>query len=224
VLHDVRDWCHSTALAAAHPHEPHASRALGFPVDSRGTDRQDAQHILNLLLEDRFPRIWVPSWENRDVRQLLWHRHRMVQMRTRLMNQLQAVARNEGVRRKKGLWREAGRKQLRLSRWHHGPSRRRSDLLEMLDRLNHYDCRVDAGGSGGSQQKRCGPATGNSSRSWSADGASVRSDHWQAERFRCGNQVASYLGLVPAEDSSGEHRRSGHISKQPTTPQLQRKT
>ena len=55
------------------------------------TDRQDAQHILRLLLKDDFPRIWVPSWENRDLRQLLWHRHRMVQARTRMMNQLQAV-------------------------------------------------------------------------------------------------------------------------------------
>jgi len=53
---------------------------------------------LKLLLEDRFPRIWVPSPENRDLRQLLWHRHRLVQMRTRIMNQLQAVAMNEGYR------------------------------------------------------------------------------------------------------------------------------
>jgi transposase len=35
-------------------------------VRKQKTDRQDAQHILKLLLEDRFPRIWVPSWENRD--------------------------------------------------------------------------------------------------------------------------------------------------------------
>jgi hypothetical protein len=41
--------------------------------------------LLRLLLEDRFPRIWVPSPENRDLRQLLWHRHRLVQMRTRIM-------------------------------------------------------------------------------------------------------------------------------------------
>src|ERR1700690_4587461 len=61
------------------------------------TDRQDAQHILRLMLKDDFPQIWVPSWENRDLRQLLWHRHRMVQARTRMMNQLQAVALNEGL-------------------------------------------------------------------------------------------------------------------------------
>ena len=69
------------------------------------TDRQDAQHILSLLLKDDFPPIWVPSWENRDLRQLLWHRHRMVQARTRVMNQLQAIALNEGLPCKKGLWR-----------------------------------------------------------------------------------------------------------------------
>ena len=100
------------------------------------TDRQDAQLILRLLLEDRFPQIWVPSWENRDLRQLLWHRHRMVQARTRIMNQLQAVALNEGLRCKKRLWRERGRQQLEsflLAPW---ASRRRRDVLELLDRLN----------------------------------------------------------------------------------------
>ena len=84
------------------------------------TDRQDAQHILRLMLKDDFPQIWAPSGENRDLRQLLWHRHRMVQARTRIMNQLQAVALNEGLRCKKRLWRDAGREQLeafRLAPW-----------------------------------------------------------------------------------------------------------
>jgi transposase len=67
------------------------------------TDRQDAQLVLlRLMIEDRFPRIWVADAENRDLRQLLWHRHRLVQMSTRVMNQLHVVALNEGLRRKKG--------------------------------------------------------------------------------------------------------------------------
>jgi hypothetical protein len=52
------------------------------------------------------------------------------------MNQLQAVALNEGLRCKKRRWRELGRQQLesfRLAPW---ASRRRRDLLELLDRLN----------------------------------------------------------------------------------------
>src|SRR5439155_23290364 len=104
-------------------------------VRKQKTDRQDAELLLRLLIEDRFPRIWVADGENRDLRQLLWHRHRMVQMRTRIMNQLHVLALNEGVRRKKALWRPAGRAQLQslvLARW---ASRRRQDLLELLDQL-----------------------------------------------------------------------------------------
>ena len=44
-------------------------------VRKQKTDRLDAALLLQLLLEDRFPRVWVPSPENRDLRQLLWHRH-----------------------------------------------------------------------------------------------------------------------------------------------------
>ena len=40
-------------------------------VKKQKTDRKDAQLLLKLMMEDRFPRIWVPSPENRDVRQLL---------------------------------------------------------------------------------------------------------------------------------------------------------
>jgi transposase len=61
-------------------------------------DRPLGRPTLKLLLENRFPRIWVPSLENRDLRQPLWHRHRLVQMRTRIMNQLRALAMNEGKR------------------------------------------------------------------------------------------------------------------------------
>ena len=105
-------------------------------VRKQKTDREDARLMLKLLLENRFPRIWVPSPENRDLRQLLWHRHRLVQMRTRIMNQLQAVAMNEGYRWKKKLFSEKGRgllEKLPLAPW---ASRRREELLELLDQLD----------------------------------------------------------------------------------------
>ena len=52
------------------------------------------------------------------------------------------------------------------------------------------------------------------SRSGCADRISFRADHRRADRFQCGKQIASYLGLVPLEDSSGNRRRLGHITKQ----------
>ena len=80
------------------------------------------------MREDRFPQILVPSPENRDLRQLLWHRHRLVQMRTRIMNQLQALAMNEGKRWKSKLFSQQGRtefEKLALGPW---ASRRRREF------------------------------------------------------------------------------------------------
>jgi transposase len=183
-------------------------------VRKKKTDREDARHILRLLVEDRFPRIWVPSWDNRDVRQLLWHRHRMVQMRTRIMNQLQAVALNEGLRCKKRLWRENGRKQLEafpLAPW---ASRRRRDLLELLDRLNPtiaeltHEIEQEVEKYPAAQRLMTHPGVG------ALTALAFVLVIGEAKRFGCGKQIAAYLGLVPAEDSSGESRRLGHISKQ----------
>ncbi len=178
------------------------------------TDRQDAQHILSLLLKDDFPSIWMPSWENRDLRQLLWHRHRMVQARTRIMNQLQAVALNEGLLCRKKLWRERGRQQLEsfpLGPW---ASRRRHDLLELLDRLNPMIAELSQAIE--REVEKCPAAQ----RLMTHPGVGALTALafvviiGDAGRFQCGKQVASYLGLVPLEDSSGNRRRLGQITKQ----------
>src|SRR5215467_7427266 len=178
------------------------------------TDRQDAQHILKLMLKDDFPQIWVPSWENRDLRQLLWHRHRMVQTRTRIMNQLQAVAINEGLRCKKRLWRGGGRQQLesfRLAPW---ASRRRRDLLELLDRLNltiaELSRAVEQEAENNPEARRLMTHPGVGALTALAFVLVIG----DVNRFQCGKQVASYLGLVPLEKSSGNRRRLGHITKQ----------
>jgi transposase len=184
-------------------------------VRKQKTDRKDAQLLLQLLLErDGLPRIWVPSPENRDLRQLLWHRHRLVQMRTRIMNQLQAVAMNEGLRRKRALWSASGRKQLEsflLASW---ATRRRQDLLEQLDRLNPTIQELTAAVEKEAQNKPevqllmshpgVGPLTA----------LAFVLIIGSAERFQCGKQMGSYLGLIPCEDSSADQQRLGHISKQ----------
>jgi transposase len=183
-------------------------------VRKQKTDRQDAQLILQLMLEDRFPQIWVPSWENRDLRQLLWHRHRLVQARTRIMNQLQAVALTEGLCCKKRLWREAGRKQLEAFRLAPWASRRRRDLLELLDRLTPTIAELTQAIE--QEAEKCPEAQ----RLMTHPGVGALTALafvliiGRADRFQCGKQVACYLGLVPLEDSSGDRRRLGHITKQ----------
>jgi transposase len=183
-------------------------------VRKQKTDRQDAQLLLKLLLENNFPRVWVPSPENRDLRQLLWHRHRLVQMRTRIMNQLQALAMNEGKRWKKKLFSEKGRAELEklpLSPW---ASRRRQDLVELLDRLDPKIAELTAAIEQEAKKRPevlklmthpgVGPLTALAFLLIIGTPA----------RFRCGKQIGSYIGLVPSEDSSAGHQRLGHISKQ----------
>src|SRR5450755_4073167 len=183
-------------------------------VRKQKTDRQDAELILRLLVEDRFPRVWVPNVENRDLRQLLWHRHRMVQARTRIMNQLQAVALNEGLRCKKKLWREAGREQLQSFKLAPWASRRRRDLLELLDRLTPTIAELtqaieqEVARCPEAQRLQTHPGVG------ALTALAFVLIIGRAERFQCGKQIASYLGLVPSGESSGDRRRLGHISKQ----------
>src|SRR5580704_11792949 len=183
-------------------------------VRKQKTDRQDAQLILRLLLEDRFPKIWVPSGENRDLRQLLWHRHRRVQARTRIKNQLQAVALNEGLRCKKRLWRQHGRQQLesfRLAPW---ASRRRRDLLELLDRLNPTIAELSRAIEQEAEKFPEARRVMTHPKVGALTALAFVLILGRADRFQCGKQIASYLGLVPLEDSSGKRRRLGHITKQ----------
>jgi transposase len=193
-----------------------AAQITAMRVRKQKTDRQDAAFLLKLLLEDRFPRVWVPSPENRDLRQLLWHRHRLVQMRTRVMNQRQSAAMSEGLQRRGGLGSKPKRERLELLplplvAW---ANRRRQDLLTLLDRLNESVEDLTAAVQQEAEQlpearllmthPGVGPVTA----------LAFILIIGSPERFQCGKQIGSYVGLIPEEASSGVHRRLGHISKQ----------
>jgi transposase len=183
-------------------------------VKKQKTDREDARLLLKLMCEDRFPRIWVPSPENRDVRQLLWHRHRLVQTRTRIMNQLQALAMNEGKRWKSRLWSKQGRaefEKLALGPW---ASRRRSELLELLDRLNpsieELTAAVEQEANKRPEALRLMTHPGVGPMTALAYVLIIGTP----ERFARGKQIGTYVGMIPTEDSSAGKQRLGHISKQ----------
>src|ERR1700693_5008899 len=112
-----------------------AAAVRASAVRKQKTDRRDAEHLMQLLIQDRFPRIWVPSLEVRDVRQLLVYRHKQVQGRTRTKNQLQAMALSHGVQKKWKLWTKAGRAELEELPLMTYAAERRKKLLEELDEL-----------------------------------------------------------------------------------------
>jgi transposase len=177
------------------------------------TDKRDADLLLRLLLENRFPRIWVPTVEQRDARQLVLHRHKLVQTRTRAKNQLQALATNEGIQKR--VWTQAGQEELKkaaLSPW---ASVRRQDWQELLEEFNQRIDPLDQALEQQAEQRAevkllmtqhgVGPVVATAFVVTLCD----------PKRFASSKQVAAYLGLVPQENSSGQGRqRLGHITKQ----------
>jgi transposase len=183
-------------------------------VRRQKTDTRDAEHLLELLSTKRFPRLWVPSPQERDLRQLLKHRHKLVQMRTSVQNQLHYLAMNQGVCRKGKLWSRRGRQELEgleLSPW---ASRRRQELLELFDRLQprlaELDQAVEAEAARRPETVRLmtqpgvGPVTA----------LAFVLTLGPVERFGNSRQVVSYLGLNPREATSDKRRWLGPISKQ----------
>ena len=194
-----------------------AARIRSLVTRKQKTDARDAEHLLQLLERDQFPAIWVPSAGERDLRELVLHRHKLVEMRTRIKNQLQHVALNEGLQKKRQLWTERGRRwleDLALPRW---TERRREDLLHFLDELDARIAELDqAVGEAARQDARVrllmthpgvGPVTA----------LAFVLVVGEVTRFPRSKKLASYLGLVPSEDSSGTRRRLGAISKQGNT-------
>jgi transposase len=183
-------------------------------VRKQKTDSRDALHILDLLVQERFPRIWVPSPAERDLRQLLRHRHKMVGMRMSVRNQLQALAMGQGIYRKTKLWASAGREELQRLALDPWADRRRHELLEILDPLDPSLAELDRAAMKEAQnypaalclmeQPGVGPVTA----------LMLVLTIGPVERFRTSKQVVSYLGLNPRESSSGGRQRMGSISKQ----------
>lgn len=179
------------------------------------TDRRDAELIARLMLEKNFPDLaWMPTLRQRDLRQLLMHRHKLVRMRAQVKNQLQHIAMNQGQQKKRQLWTVKGRElleRLELEPW---TARRRDDLLRLLDTLGGYCEGLEMAVKRAAyeqpearllmQQPGIGPVISLAYMLTIGD----------IQRFQRSREVVSYLGLNPSEQSSGQRRRLGSISKQ----------
>ena len=106
-------------------------------------DRRDARLLLTLLAENRFPTIWMPSTEQRDLRTLLRHRHQWVRLRSRVQHTLQSMALNHGLRRGHSLWSQAGQHALRTLPLAPHASERRTALLALYPRLQESIDQLD---------------------------------------------------------------------------------
>ena len=191
-----------------------AAKIRASEVRQQKHDRRDAALILKLMLEKRFPRIWAPSGEEKDLRQLLIHRYKLVRIRAQVKNELQHLAMNQGVTKKKKLWSKAGEQVLRALPLKPWASRRREDLFQVREMLDEQIAPLDQAVAEVAEKNQkarllmtqpgVGPITSMAFVLTMGD----------VSRFQRGKQVASYLGLIPREYSSGGHQRLGSISKQ----------
>ena len=183
-------------------------------VRQQKTDKRDAAHILKLLVEGRFPRIWMPSSEVRDLRQLLLHRYKLVIMRARVKNELQHLCLNKGVQRKHKLWSAAGQQILRelpLQPW---AGRRRDDLLKLMAMLDQQIEPLDQAVKAEAQRDKMALLLQTQPGVGPITALAYVLTLGDVSRFPRGKQVASYLGLIPREHSSGGRQKLGAITKQ----------
>jgi len=177
----------------------------------------DAEHLLDLLRTGRFPRVWIPSLEERDLRQLLVHRMKQVRARTQVKNQLHALAISQGVCRGRKLWSAKGRKELESLALLPWATRRRNELLAGLDRLDEQvrelDRAVEEAGRAREEVAllRTHPGVGM------VVSLAFVLTVGPLERFANSRKLVSYWGLNPREHSSGGRQRLGSISKQGNT-------
>ena len=191
-----------------------AARIRASQVRKQKTDRRDAEHILDLLVKDSFPRIWTPSRQERDQRQLLIHRYKLVTLRARVKNELQHLALNQGMQKGRSLWSKDGQKQLLDLPLQFWAGTRRKNLLELLKQMDQQMVVLDQAVKKAAEENEkarllmtqpgVGPITSLAFVLTLGD----------VTRFRRGKQVASYLGLIPREYSSGGKQHLGGISKQ----------
>ena len=171
-------------------------------------DRRDAEHLLNLLLRGDFPKIWLPSAAERDARVWLEHRHQLVQLRTRTLNGLQAMALNHGLCLRQKLWTKQGQAELKKLPLREGRARRRADLLALRAQLDRWIAELDE------RIKQEVAQRPDAQRLLSHPGVGPLTALGPVARFPDAKHVTSYVGLIPQEESSGGRQRFGHLTKQ----------
>ena len=190
-----------------------AARISAQQVRQQRTDRRDAAHILDLLMKDDFPRIWTPSRSERDHRQLLIHRYKLVTLRVRVKNELQHLAMNQGMQKGRSLWSREGQKRLQelpLAVW---ASARRQDLLELLEKLNQQITVLDQAVKQAAEENEKARLLMTQPGVGPITSLALVLTLGDVTRLGRGKQVASYLGLIPREYSWGGKQRLGGISK-----------
>ncbi len=192
----------------------HATAIRLFARRRQKNDRRDADLILDLLLRGDFPRIHRYSPVSREVLQQLRYRQRLVKMRTMVVNSLLFMAASRGLSLRTQLKSRRGLERLQQLALPQPLTAQRDELCQLLLELKTKVDKVEewlaakAGSDVRVKRLRThygiGPLTG----------LCLVHTLECPERFANSRKVTAYVGFDPVEDSSGQRRRIGSISKQ----------
>src|SRR6185503_478002 len=176
-------------------------------------DRRDAELILDLMLHNEFPRLYLPPMQSREVLRMLRYRQKLIKMRTIAKNSLQALALQSGLAKGPHLFTKAGLQELRSTTMSPAMQWQRKQWLELLEPLNERlletmlwlkqqsqdDQRIE--------RLRTHPGVGL------LTALCLVHSLEPVSRFANSRKVTAYAGLDPLERSSGERQRFLQISK-----------
>jgi transposase len=192
----------------------HATAIRTFARRRQKNDRRDADLILELLCSGDFPRIHRHSRASRAVLQQLRYRQRLVKMRTMIVNNLVFLGASRGVALRTQLKSQRGLERMRLMRLPEPLAQQRDELCQLLLEIKAKVGKVEqwltekAEGDQRVQRLRTHPGIGP------LTGLCLANTLADVARFANARKVTAYAGFDPVEDSSGNRKRIGSISKQ----------
>lgn len=177
-------------------------------------DRRDAELILDLLLQDEFPRLYPYSEQSREVLRMLRYRQKLIKMRTMVKNSLQALALQSGLAKGSRLFSKAGLAELRHTPMSPAMQWQREQGLQLLALFDQRALEVQHW----LQQQLVGDLQVARLRTHPGIGlltalCLVHALEPVRVRFRNSRRVVGFAGLDPLEASSAERIRYGSISK-----------
>ena len=176
-------------------------------------DRRDANLLPDLLVHDEFPALFRYSRESREMLRQLRYRHKLVKLRTMVVNTLHALAINCGLSLRAQLLSKGGRQQLAGLQLSVIAQQQRDELVSLADELTRRIAtveqwlKVQANSDPRVRRLQTHPGVGLLT--------SLCLVHTLGDlsRFPSTRKVAAYVGFDPMEDSSAERKAYGGISK-----------
>lgn len=175
-------------------------------------DDRDARHLLDLLLSGRFPQVQPRTPHSQTQLGWLNYRNSLVRSRTAIVNQLQAMARSFGLPR------FLMKSKSAADRFE--PAQRSPDERKLLDsrfavfaKLNEEIKQVEALIEAEAEHNELARRLKTHPGIGSLTAVCLVHTLGDVQRFRRKEEVTAFVGLVPLDQSSGEKKRIGQISK-----------